>query len=177
MTERDRPDPTGARKWRRLDGWPTRLKNALLAAVTLLSAAWSLELHYVLGIAVFKEQFLALVFGLAMGAVFLGLKSTKSDGDRVPLYDWVLALASLACGLFVAVAYPGIVETIGDLRPERVALGFVAVFLVFEATRRAMGWTLVALGAAFIGYSALSHLAPGILNVPSTSVERVAIYL
>ena len=169
---------TGARKWRRLTGWPNYLKNVLLGAITLLCAAWSLEVQHYAGIAIFKEQFLALIFGLSMAAVFLGLKPTASTAhDRVPFHDWILAAMSLACGLFVVFVYRDIVETIGELRPERIVLGVLAVFLVFEATRRAMGWTLVLLGAVFIAYSALSHLAPGLLNVPSTSPERIAIYL
>ncbi len=169
---------TGARKWRRLTGWPNILKNVLLGAITLLCAAWSLEVQHYVGIAIFKEQFLALIFGLAMAAIFLGLKPTAStDHDRVPFYDWILVAMSLACGLFVVFVYRDIVETIGELKPERIALGAMAVFLVFEATRRAMGWTLVFLGAVFIAYSALSHLAPGLLNVPSTSPERIVTYL
>ena len=169
---------TGARKWCRLTGWPNYLKNVLLGAITLLCAAWSLEVQHYAGIAIFKEQFLALIFGLSMAAVFLGLKPTASTAhDRVPFHDWILAAMSLACGLFVVFVYRDIVETIGELRPERIVLGVLAVFLVFEATRRAMGWTLVLLGAVFIAYSALSHLAPGLLNVPSTSPERIAIYL
>ncbi len=169
---------TGVQKWRRLSGWPNFLKNVLLGAITLLCAAWSLEVQHYVGIAIFKEQFLALIFGLAMAAIFIGLKPTASTAhDRVPLHDWLLAAMSLVCGLFVLFVYRDIVETIGELRPERIALGAIAVFLVFEATRRAMGWTLVLLGAVFIAYSALSHLAPGLLNVPSTSPERIAIYL
>ena len=169
---------TGAGKWRRLSGWPKILQNFLLASITLLSAAWSLEIQHFTGIAIFKEQFLALIFGLAMAAVFIGLKPVRSiSHDRIPFYDWILVLISLVCGLFVFFAYRGIVETIGELTPARVILGFLSIIIVFEATRRATGWTLVIMGAVFIGYSALSHLAPGILNVPSTEPARIATYL
>ncbi len=169
---------TGAGKWRRLSGWPKILQNFLLASITLLSAAWSLEIQHFTGITIFKEQFLALIFGLAMAAVFIGLKPVRSiSHDRIPFYDWILVLISLVCGLFVFFAYRGIVETIGELTPARVILGFLSIIIVFEATRRATGWTLVIMGAVFIGYSALSHLAPGILNVPSTEPARIATYL
>ena len=126
----------------------------------------------------FKEQFLALIFGLAMAAIFIGLKVNKTvTSNEVPVHDWILAILCLICGLFVVATYRDIVETIGELRPERVVLGYAAVILVFEATRRATGWALVALGAVFIGYSALSDFAPGILNVPSTPLNRIATYL
>jgi TRAP transporter 4TM/12TM fusion protein len=169
---------TGVRKWRQLSGWPKNIYNTLLGLITLLCAGWSLELQHYLGLVFFKEQFLALIFGLSMATIFMGLKPTKSAGNNViPFYDWGLALISLACGLFVVIAYPGIVETIGEQTTPRILFAFAAVFLVFEATRRATGWTLVILGAVFIGYSALSHLAPGILNIPSTNPARIATYL
>jgi TRAP transporter 4TM/12TM fusion protein len=169
---------TGARKWRQLSGWQKILYNILLTIITLLCAGWSLELQHFLGIVFFKEQFLALIFGLSMATIFMGLKPVKSVGkNKIPFYDWGLALLSLACGLFVVIAYPGIVETIGEQTTPRIIFGFIAVFIVFEATRRSTGWTLVILGAIFIGYSALSHLAPGILNIPSTRPERIVTYL
>ena len=175
-------DPTadlmGNRKWRTLGGTPLYIQNVLLVAITLLCAAWSIDLHHIVGLPIFKEQFLALIFALAMAAIFIGLKTHKSvTSDKVPFYDWILALLCVVCGLFVVIGYREIVETIGELRPERVILGYLSVLLVFEATRRATGWALVIMGAVFIGYSALSHLAPGILNVPSTSLNRIATYL
>ncbi len=168
----------GNTKWRKLSGWPLYIQNTFLAAITLLCAAWSIDLHHIVGIPVFKEQFLALIFALAMAAIFIGLKVNKKvTSNEVPVHDWILAILCLICGLFVVATYRDIVETIGELRPERVVLGYAAVILVFEATRRATGWALVALGAVFIGYSALSNFAPGILNVPSTPLNRIATYL
>ena len=177
-TESPAQDLVGTTKWRKLSGWPLYIQNTFLAAITLLCAAWSIDLHHIVGIPVFKEQFLALIFALAMAAIFIGLKVNKTvTSNEVPVHDWILAILCLICGLFVVATYRDIVETIGELRPERVVLGYAAVILVFEATRRATGWALVALGAVFIGYSALSDLAPGILNVPSTPLNRIATYL
>ncbi len=177
-TESPAQDLVGTTKWRKLSGWPLYIQNTFLAAITLLCAAWSIDLHHIVGIPVFKEQFLALIFALAMAAIFIGLKVNKTvTSNEVPVHDWILAILCLICGLFVVATYRDIVETIGELRPERVVLGYAAVILVFEATRRATGWALVALGAVFIGYSALSDFAPGILNVPSTPLNRIATYL
>jgi TRAP transporter 4TM/12TM fusion protein len=171
-------DLMGTRKWRQLSGGPLYVQNFLVAAITILCAGWSINLHHIIGFAVFKEQFLALIFALAMAAIFIGLKANRENPNNdVPWYDWMFALACLICGLFVVASYRDIVETIGELRPERVILGYAAVLLVFEATRRATGWALVVMGAVFISYSALSHLAPGLLNVPSTSLNRIATYL
>ena len=169
---------SGNRKWRQLTGIPLIIKNTLLAAITMLCAAWSLEVQHYVGLPIFKEQFLAFIFGLSMAAIFMGLKPVKSVGNNtIPWYDWIIALIALGAGMFVAFSYREMVQTIGDLTPARVFFGFAAVLVVFEATRRATGWTLVFLGAIFIGYSALSHLAPGILNVPSTEPARIATYL
>ena len=62
-------DLMGNRKWRTLGGTPLYIQNVLLVAITLLCAAWSIDLHHIVGLPVFKEQFLALIFALAMAAI------------------------------------------------------------------------------------------------------------
>ena len=68
------PDLMGNLKWRTLSGYPLYVQNVLLLAITLLCASWSIDLHHIVGLPVFKEQFLALIFALAMAAIFIGLK-------------------------------------------------------------------------------------------------------
>ena len=58
------PDLMGNRKWRKLGGFPLYVQNMLLVAITLLCACWSIDLHHIVGLPVFKEQFLALIFAL-----------------------------------------------------------------------------------------------------------------
>jgi len=87
-------------RFRTLQGAPAKLLRALLITITVLGSLWALEVHTVFEITFFKQQYLSLFLALALGAVFLAVKSYPKQGDGyVPWYDWLLALAGLAVGL------------------------------------------------------------------------------
>ena len=149
-----------------------------MVALTLLGAAWTLELQYYLPISIFKEQFLGLIIGLALVAIFIGAKTHKSDvSGRVPWFDWIAAALSVVLSGYIVVNYRDLVYDLGSLVIARYVLGTIAVLLVLEATRRMTGWTLVILAVVFIFYAKFSDLFPGMLDVPSTAWQRIAIYL
>ncbi|MEK7363311.1 MAG: TRAP transporter fused permease subunit, partial [candidate division NC10 bacterium] len=124
------------------------------------------------------EQYLGLFLALALGAVFLGVKShARGHAHRVPWYDWLLCLGGLAVGGYVVVLYPTIAYRLGVLTPDKVWLGALAILLVLEATRRLVGWVMVALGAVFILYAKFAYLFPGPLSAKGSGWERIAVYL
>ena len=153
-------------------------ERTLLSAVTLLGALWSLEVHHYLPWAFFKEQYLGLFLAVALGAIFLSVKShPRSPARRVPWYDWLLSLCGLSVGLYVVIFYPTIAYQLGLLTWDKVALGVLAIILVLEATRRLVGWMMVGLAGVFILYAKFAYLFPGLLNAKGSSWERIAVYL
>ena len=157
---------------------PRALERLLLCAAAAVGAAWAGELHIQLGLAVFKEQYLGLFLALALPAVFVGVKARSAEpGDRVPWYDWVLALAVFAVGAYLLVRFPVMAFQLGVLSADKVWLGAAAVLLVLEATRRLVGWSLVILGGGFIVYAKFAYLLPGVLYARGSSWERIAAYL
>ena len=168
----------GPSKFRSLTGASRAVERTLLLALTLVGAAWALEVHQLLGRAIFREQYLGLFLALGLGAVFLGVKSHPlSPAHRVPWYDWLLSLGGLAVGGYVAVLYPTIAYRLGVPTPDKVWLGALAILLTLEATRRLVGWVMVTLGAVFILYAKFAYLLPGPLAAKGSSWERIAVYL
>jgi TRAP transporter 4TM/12TM fusion protein len=168
----------GGSRFRGLQPATTGLVKALNIAIAVLGGAWAVEAHNSLDWVIFKEQFLALVFTLGMAAAFVAAKAhAREVRSSPPWYDWLLAAAALAVGGYVVVDYPRIVLSMGSLDAERIALGAAAVLLVIEVTRRLVGWSLVVLVVVFILYAKFSHLFPGMLELPSSSWERIAVYL
>ena len=91
-------------RFRELKGPPQKLLRALLITSTLLGSLWALEVHNYFQVTFFKQQYLALFLALSLGAVFLAVKAyPKQSGDRVPWYDWLLALGGFAIGLYVTI--------------------------------------------------------------------------
>ena len=164
-------------KFRTLHGPAGAIGTGCLAAITIVGCLWALEIHNHLGLVIFKEQFLAVMLGLALIATFIGVKpGARADGSRVPWYDWLLALLSIAATGYVAVDYPTIVHELSDTTPERVALGAIALVLVAEATRRLVGNALVILAAIILLYTRFGDALPGLLAIPPSSWERIAVY-
>jgi len=166
------------KKFRNLSLIPKAIERTLVVALTLLGAAWAVELHLIVGLNIFAEQFFGLIFAIGIGAVFIRVKARRNEpGDGVPWYDWLLFAASVVVGLYVVINYRVILADLGSLSPDRYLLGLVAVVTVLEATRRTLGMPLVWLALIFIAYTLTSHLFPGMLNMPSPRWERVAAYL
>ena len=165
-------------RFRTLSGTPRAVEQGLLALLTAAGALWVLEAHTWLPRAIFKEQYLGLFLALALGAAFIATRAgRRAPLDRVPWYDWALAAAGLAVGLYVGVLYPTIAYQLGVLTWDKVTFGALAVLLVLEATRRLVGWVMVGLGAVFILYAKLAYLLPGLLEAKSTTWSRIVVYL
>ena len=165
-------------RFRTLSGAPAKLLRALLITITVLGSLWALEIHNYFEVTFFKQQYLALFLALALGAVFLAVKaSPQQPGDRVPWYDWLLALGGLAVGLYVTFMYPTIAYRLGVLTPDRWLFGGLALILVLEATRRVAGGTLTWLALGVILYTRFAEFLPGIFYAKSPSWARLASYL
>lgn len=165
-------------KFRVLTGAARAMERTLLLALTLIGAAWALEVHHSLPWAFFKEQYLGLFLALALGAVFLSVKGrARAPSHRAPWYDWLLSLTGLAVGGYVVIRYPTIAYQLGVLTWDKVVLGGLVIILVLEATRRLVGWVMVALAGTFILYAKFAYLFPGLLYAKGSSWERIAIYL
>lgn len=107
-------------RFRPLGGALRLFHETLLVSLAILGAAWSLEIHSDLGIIIFKEQFLALIFTIGMVAVFLAVPARRQDNDaRPPWYDWILVGLSILVGGFVLGHYHVIRDDLGLLSPER----------------------------------------------------------
>jgi TRAP transporter 4TM/12TM fusion protein len=146
--------------------------------VTVLGALWALEVHHYLPWTFFREQYLGLFLGLALAAVFLGVKVREREaGSSVPWFDGVLALAGFAVGGYVAVLYPRIAYQLGFVTWDKVALGALAIGLVLEATRRLAGWPLVWVAVACLLYAKFAHLLPGVFHGKGAPWGRLPTYL
>ena len=150
----------------------------MLITITVLGSLWALEIHHHFEVTFFKQQYLALFLALGLGSVFLAVKAfPKQTGDRVPWYDWLLALGGIAIGLYVTILYPTIAYRLGILSPDRWIFGGLAILLLLEATRRVAGGTLAWLALGVILYTQFAEYMPGIFYSKSPSWARIASYL
>ncbi len=153
-------------------------QRLLLWAIPLLALLFNFDLPSRLGSAVLQEQYLGMVLLLVLGSIFLSVPAGRcSAQDRIPWYDAALFLLSVVVGGYLVLLYPRIVNEVGELTPDKVALGTIAILLVMEACRRMTGWVLVAIAAAFIFYAHYAYLFPGLLYARGISWSKIAVHL
>ncbi len=92
-----------------------------------------------------------------MSIAFLVFPGRKKRVDLNAL-DVALSVGSLAIGVYMVVAYGRIARMGGVINQLDFVIGIVAIVLVIEATRRAIGWSLPLLAIAFLIYGVWAKL-------------------
>lgn len=167
-------DPEELSSNRLIKGPVLLLFQALTLAISLICLSFVLDITFILEVAFFQEQYFGLLYGLVFAAGFLRLPAYPGAADRpVPVYDYVLAAAGLAVGLYLFVNWADIVMRAGFIIPERTYLGLLTVVLILELTRRAFGWPLVFVALAFILYAIYRNVFPGAFGGRAIPWQRV----
>jgi len=165
-------------KFRDLSPAFRNLQALLFVVFTSIGVLWATEIHFNFAIQIHREQYLGLFFMLGMAPIFIGVKAWASENRRSPpWYDWIAVAGVCATGGYVMLYYPQILHDLGNTDPERVALSVIVLALVLEATRRSLGWALVIVASIFIFYALFSNYFPGVLQVPGTRWQPLAVYL
>ena len=168
----------GLTHFRRHSGVLGVVERILLISIPIIGAIYILYIPQRLGMRIWLEQYLAVFLGLTLFVIFLTTPATKkAPANKLPWYDVVLCVLSLAVSTYVVINWPDIVTTGGIITGERVVLGAATVILLLEATRRFFGWTLVVLVAVFIFYALFTSLFPGPFYGSSIPWQRLALSL
>lgn len=94
--------------------------------------------------------------------------------DRVPVYDWILALAAAFAASYLYVFYKDLSDRPGApiLQDMIVALG--GLVLLLEATRRSLGLPLTIVATVFIVYALAGPYMPEVISHKGASLEKLA---
>lgn len=156
---------------RKLAGWA-----GIIAFAGLLS--FSLFQLYTAIFGVFPAQIQRSVhLGFALGLIFLlfpATKNLKAAGTcKVAWYDAVLAVLGAGVGVYWVINYETIVTGIGLITTVDFYVGLLAVLLVLEATRRAVGLPITIIAGLFLLYGLYGSSLPGFLSHNGLTLERL----
>jgi TRAP transporter 4TM/12TM fusion protein len=126
-----------------------------------VALAWSLfqlwiasPLPFAVGVGVFNDtesRSLHLAFALLLA--FLAYPAfSGSPRERIPVIDWVLAIAAAFCGGYLMFFYAPLSTRPGSPITQDLVVAVAGLGLLLEAARRALGLPMVILALAFIGY-------------------------
>ena len=109
------------------------------------------------------------IIGVAVIACIL-LGSPK---DRIPPWEWAMALIGAASALYLYVFYDGISNRVGAPILQDYVVAVIGLLLLLEATRRALGPALMIVATVFLAYTFLGPLMPGIIAHKGNSLSEV----
>ena len=143
--------------YRRLTGFPSKL-------VFFLCIAWSVFQLYTGLFGTFPSTLQrAPHLAAAMTLVYLlypiSGKSIKPT-NHIPVYDYILALASVGVGLYHIIFYDDLLLRAGAFTKVDIIVSCIAILLLLEAARRVAGMVVVSIGIVFLLYAFLGNLIP-----------------
>ena len=161
---------------RKPQGMVARLVMAVAVAWSLFQLWYASPLPFMVGFGVFSDTE-ARAFHLSF-ALFLAFASypafASSPRNRVPLVDWALAAAAIACVLYLVVFYRELVQRPGLPTFADILVSVVGVALLIEASRRAEGPWMPVISLAMLAYVFLGPHLPGLLAHKGSSLGRAA---
>ncbi|MHB0777519.1 TRAP transporter permease [Halomonas sp. WWR20] len=83
----------------------------------------------------------------------------KGARDRVPWGDALLALLAFGVGIYMLVVSERVIASAGRINDIDLVVGFLAILLVLDATRRVTGWGLTILATLFLVYGFYAKLS------------------
>lgn len=112
--------------------------------------------------------------GFALTLIFLLYPARKKGSkSKVAWYDMLLALlAIVVCGYW-PVFYESLVQQIGGIDQTQFIIGGIAILLVLEATRRAVGLPITIIAIIFMAYALYGPYMPGMLAHRGLSLAQL----
>jgi len=115
--------------------------------------------------------------GFALSLIFLLFpaikKGDRSKRNRIPFYDYILSILSIGVGLYWPIMYNDLVFRVGNVTTIDLIVGVLAILLVLEATRRAVGLPITIISSVFILYTFFGRYFPGFLAHRGQDLESV----
>jgi len=111
-----------------------------------------------------------------MGIIFLTKPAFKSSPKNNPsLFDWLLFLLSLSCGLYFVLFYNRFIDSMMQPNQFDITYGIIFLLLVIEGARRTVGVPLTFLSISFLAYTYLGPYMPGIFLHQGFNLKRILI--
>jgi TRAP transporter 4TM/12TM fusion protein len=129
-------------------GLAGRVASLLAAGLAAYAIYWVL---FIVQPQVYRVSFLLIAVILTLLRYPAAARLRLSG--RVPLYDWILVTLAVIAFSWPLIDFRQFVYRAAEPTSIDLILGTVAIALVLEATRRAVGWVLPATAIAFLVYA------------------------
>ncbi|HEY4622852.1 MAG TPA: TRAP transporter fused permease subunit, partial [Solibacillus sp.] len=112
--------------------------------------------------------------GFALVFIFLLFPAVRKLSKKgIPFYDYLLALVSIFVGSYWVLNYERLVQSLGKLETLDFYVGLLAIILVLEAARRAVGLPIAIIAVLFLLYAFYGPYMPDFMAHRGQSLEGI----
>jgi len=101
-----------------------------------------------------------------LGLKFLSIK------DRIPWWDFVIAIVACFAAVYIAVDYAGINQRYGSPITRDLVIGMILLIMLLEAARRVIGPALSVIATCFCLYAFFGPYMPDVIAFKGVSLSR-----
>ncbi|MEX0923435.1 MAG: TRAP transporter permease [Rhodovibrionaceae bacterium] len=130
--------------------------------------------RFVSGIVLNNTETRSIHLALAVFLTFMSYPAlARSPRDRVPILDWVLAIAGAFCAGYLFLFYDELATRPGRPSDLDLITAGVGIVILLEATRRALGPPLMIVAVVFLAYTFFgsSEFVPEVIRSDSKSFQ------
>ncbi|MBQ2738626.1 MAG: TRAP transporter permease [Oscillibacter sp.] len=151
------------------------LSPGIQKLVAVVGVLWTVFQVYTAVFGLFPamvQRMTTLSFGLFL--CFVCFKFKKSDTNKVPIYDWIMALLAVGIDVYIIATLDTLTKRGGNPTQLDIIFGAILILLVLEACRRSVGKALVIVAIVFLVYGYVGPYLPGIIGHRGYSINRIA---
>jgi len=121
-----------------------------------------------------SNQARSIHLSFAIFLVFLNFPfNSRSPIHKIPVIDWVLAIAASLCAFYYLIEYESIATRVGAPILQDVIAACIGIPLLFEAARRSLGITLPLIASIFLLYNFFGNYMPEMIAHKGFSIYEV----
>jgi len=117
---------------------------------------------------------LFLAFSLAVGFVYYPLNPKRPGFLPLLVVDLILAALGFSFAIYIYFDYWEFIFRVGDPTNWDFFFGIISIVLIFELTRRVVGWSLLIIAFAFLAYCFFGQHLPAPFSHRGYDLERIA---
>ncbi len=114
--------------------------------------------------------------GFALTLIFMLYPARKSKvhtHNKVPWYDAILVLLAIIVSAYWPIFYETLVQQIGTITNVQLVIGSIAILLVLEAARRAVGLPITVIAILFLLYAYFGPYMPGSFGHRGLTISQI----
>ncbi|MBD8038201.1 TRAP transporter permease [Solibacillus sp. A46] len=112
--------------------------------------------------------------GFALTFVFLLFPASRKLSKRsIPFYDYILAAIAIFVGSYWVLNYDRLVQSLGKLETLDFVVGLLAIIIVLEGARRAVGLPIAIIAGLFLLYAFYGQYMPDFMAHRGQSLDSI----